>query len=250
MRWLRQLQQSNEENIFGNWRGNIAAVYATKGTKNVDFDSCRGYRIRNCRRHLADKCFLEGIYVARMRITVVSMTTPDRYTGVQVLRHEVVEVEIYKFQIKVKVNLSLCLPKHHAMKTYLLLQVEVFWVVTPCSEVSDVTSPWRWRQNGHLKRWYPTTTLYGVTTHKTSTWNITAAEVSKLVSCLIKHHTMKTYWEVKVQLHQFLTLALDGGVLLASRPGHFTPVPIGHKAGHRINSPYSGSRLNRGNVNA
>jgi hypothetical protein len=31
---------------------------------------------------------------------------------------------------------------------------------------------WKWRQRGTLKIWYPTTTLHGVTTQKTSTWKI------------------------------------------------------------------------------
>jgi hypothetical protein len=35
---------------------------------------------------------------------------------------------------------------------------------------------------------------------------------------LIKYHTMKTYGGVEVQLHAFLTLALDGGEWLASCP--------------------------------
>jgi hypothetical protein len=41
--------------------------------------------------------------------------------------------------------------------------------------------------------------------------------------CLTKHHAMKTYWEVEVQLHASLTSALDGGEWLASRPDSFTP---------------------------
>jgi len=28
----------------------------------------------------------------------------------------------------------------------------------------------RWRQHGPLKRWYPTTTLHGMTSQKISTW--------------------------------------------------------------------------------
>jgi hypothetical protein len=43
---------------------------------------------------------------------------------------------------------------------------------------------------------------------------------------------MKTYWGVEVELHAFLTSALDGGEWSASRPAALTPekeyvVPIG-----------------------
>jgi len=44
----------------------------------------------------------------------------------------------------------------------------------------------------------------------------------KDIPYLIKHHAMKIYGEVEVQLHIFLTLALDGGEWLASCPVHFT----------------------------
>jgi hypothetical protein len=43
--------------------------------------------------------------------------------------------------------------------TAVKIQVKVFW-----------PSPWRWRQNGSPKRWYPITILHGVTTQKTSAW--------------------------------------------------------------------------------
>jgi hypothetical protein len=45
----------------------------------------------------------------------------------------------------------------------------------------------------------------------------------KLSLCLTKNHTMKTYWGVEVELHAFLTSALDGDEWSTSRPGRFTP---------------------------
>jgi hypothetical protein len=44
------------------------------------------------------------------------------------------------------------------------------------------------------------------------------------VSCLIGHHTMKTYWGLEVYLHSFLTSALDGGEWSVSLNGHFFPL--------------------------
>jgi hypothetical protein len=45
----------------------------------------------------------------------------------------------------------------------------------------------------------------------------------KLSLCLTKYHAMKTIGGVEVQLHAFLTSALDGGEWSASHPGCFTP---------------------------
>jgi hypothetical protein len=57
-------------------------------------------------------------------------------------------------------------------------QVYVFWVVTPCSIVvgyQRFKCPYCLQiQCVPLKCWYPTTTPQGVTTQKTSIWNITA----------------------------------------------------------------------------
>jgi len=53
-----------------------------------------------------------------------------------------------------------------------MFQVEVFWVVTPCSEVvgyQRFRGPCCIHLQGEVKRWYPTITLHGVTTQKTST---------------------------------------------------------------------------------
>jgi hypothetical protein len=69
----------------------------------------------------------------------------------------------------------------------------VLWQDTNVSEVrvaSIFTSHWRWRQHGPLKRWYPTyptTTLYGFTTQKTSAWIFTAVKTSNLfVICTLQ----------------------------------------------------------------
>jgi hypothetical protein len=40
----------------------------------------------------------------------------------------------------------------------------------------------------------------------------------KLSVCLTKHHTMKTYRGIQVQLHTFLTLALYGGEWQGNSP--------------------------------
>jgi hypothetical protein len=45
----------------------------------------------------------------------------------------------------------------------------------------------------------------------------------KLTPCLTNLNTIRTYREVEVQLHPFLTSALDGGDWSASRPGRFPP---------------------------
>jgi len=46
---------------------------------------------------------------------------------------------------------------------------------------------------------------------------------TKNVLCLTKYHAMKTYWGVEVNLHVFVTSALDGGEPSASNPGCLTP---------------------------
>jgi hypothetical protein len=45
---------------------------------------------------------------------------------------------------------------------------------------------WRWKQHGPLKRWSPIT-LYGITTQKTSTWNVTAEKASKFAYKVVLH---------------------------------------------------------------
>jgi len=46
----------------------------------------------------------------------------------------------------------------------------------------------------------------------------------KLSLCLIRHHTMKMYEEMGIQLHTFLTFTLHRGEWLTSCHSHFTPM--------------------------
>jgi len=61
------------------------------------------------------------------------------------------------------------------------IQVEVFWVVTPCSVVVRYQR-FRGPRCLYLHPEGPTTTLHGVTTQKTSTWIITTVKASNLAS--------------------------------------------------------------------
>jgi hypothetical protein len=54
------------------------------------------------------------------------------------------------------------------------------WNVGDLPQHYRASQPRRWRKHWPPKRWYPTTTLHGVTTQKTSTWNTTAVKASKL----------------------------------------------------------------------
>jgi hypothetical protein len=81
-------------------------------------------------------------------------------------------------------------------------QVEVFWFVMACSVVV-VTSPWRWRQHGPLKHWYPTTTLHSNTTQKTSTWILIGMKTS-YVTC-----GPSSLREYKVESAEFLFVQLQ-----------------------------------------
>jgi hypothetical protein len=55
------------------------------------------------------------------------------------------------------------------------------------------TSPWRWRQHGTPKRWYPTTALHGVKTQKVSTWIFTAVKTSNLSFVFIQGSIINVY---------------------------------------------------------
>jgi len=59
----------------------------------------------------------------------------------------------------------------------------------------------------------------------------------KLSLCFTKHHTMKKYGGMEVQLCAFLTFAMNGGEWTASCPSHFTPqesAPCTHGTGSSV----------------
>jgi hypothetical protein len=64
-------------------------------------------------------------------------------------------------------------------------KLRVFCVVTPCSVMVGYQrfrgQPWRWRQHGSPKRWYPTILQHGITTQETSSWNTIALKAAELV---------------------------------------------------------------------
>jgi hypothetical protein len=65
------------------------------------------------------------------------------------------------------------------------------------------------------------------------------------IMCLIKHHAMKTYEEMDVSLHAFLTLALDGDEWSASHHSHFAQQPLDRGlCGPRANMAALGMRKN------
>jgi len=51
------------------------------------------------------------------------------------------------------------------------------------------------------------------------------------------YHAMRTYWGVDVELHAFLTSALDGGEWSGSSPGRFTPEKTCYPLDRRLGRP-------------
>jgi len=109
------------------------------------------------------------------------------------------------------------------------IQVKVFWIVMTCllplssadgcSKVlwnTDtipqhymVSQPERWRQPGPSKQWYPTTTLYGITTQKT-TWIFTTMKTSNLA-------TFKRIVLIYEDVHNETSSVLYFAALIASK---------------------------------
>jgi len=65
-----------------------------------------------------------------------------------------------------------------------------------------------------------------------SSISVTILVKIKLSLCLTKYRTLKTYGEVELKLHAFLSSPQDGGEWSASRPGERTLVPTGHEPGY------------------
>jgi hypothetical protein len=74
------------------------------------------------------------------------------------------------------------------------MDMTVFWVVAPCSLVvcrrfrgscclhrqGDEWSPWWWRQQAPLERWFASTRLHGATTQKTAIFTLASVRTSYL----------------------------------------------------------------------
>jgi hypothetical protein len=71
---------------------------------------------------------------------------------------------------------------------WLTVSTKVTWTGSP------VPSPWRWRQHEPLKCWYPTTTLHGVTTQKTSTWRPSKFLTPSSDICMQHSHRLDKPW--------------------------------------------------------
>jgi hypothetical protein len=59
-----------------------------------------------------------------------------------------------------------------------------------------VSQPRRWKKHGPLKRWYPTTTLHGITTQKTAIWIFITMKTSSIegVQMCICLFTLRKSW--------------------------------------------------------
>jgi hypothetical protein len=73
-----------------------------------------------------------------------------------------------------------------------------------------------------LVNFYQTTRRYNL---EDSHLLLKNASQINLSLCLIKHHSVKMYRGLEVQLHAMLTSALYGGECSALRPGRSTQVP-------------------------
>jgi hypothetical protein len=136
---------------------------------------------------------------------------------------------------KVKVKLSLCLNKHHAMKTYWGsrgIVPNILNIVTRWRSVVRFTPQSLYPRDE--SSWYPLDRRLGGPQSRSGRSGEEKNEcpsLSKFVDykvklkvslCLIKLHPIKTYLEVEVRLYTFLTSALDTGKFSASCPHRFT----------------------------
>jgi hypothetical protein len=69
-----------------------------------------------------------------------------------------------------------------------------WYPTTQHNDTTQKTSTWRWRQHGPPKWWYPTTTLHGVTTQKTSTSIVTAVKIKKYCTRLLTSKVIASKW--------------------------------------------------------
>jgi hypothetical protein len=99
-----------------------------------------------------------------------------------------------------------CIPIFHVWSSGLWQRV-VMWWDTNVSEghaASIFTSLWKWRQHGHPKCWFPTTSPHPVTTQKTSTWFFMSTNVLSYSLIFSYRFHFRTLYVLKYSTTQFL----------------------------------------------
>jgi hypothetical protein len=118
-------------------------------------------------------------------------------------------------------------------------------IVTPCNIAAGYqrTSPWRWRQHGPPKRWYPTATLHGVRTQKTSSWIFTADKTSDHCTLSLASPYLHNFSQINFNIilgHTCPNRLRGTTSLLCNRYGGFLPW---NKAAGTWSSPLSSAEI-------
>jgi len=83
---------------------------------------------------------------------------------------------------------------------------------------------WRWRQHGPLKRWYPVTTLHGLTAKKNSTWIFNAVKTSNIAWLQLIADILLTV--LGLAISAYLSVTYRSAIVFEARtvkPRHLTP---------------------------
>jgi hypothetical protein len=130
------------------------------------------------------KCML-GLPNVGLHVSWNWMTLTHRITSSQIVKHYIIIIVIYgkwnQYDWGKHTHLTLLEP-HKWVSWSSGLWHHVSDVVGYQCAASIFTSPWRWRQHGPPKHYYPTMLLHSVTTQKTTTWTSASTKTSSLAS--------------------------------------------------------------------